>query len=74
MHRIAALVLALLAVVLFVPVREGSIAEFDAHGVENAWKLLGTVVGLLLIWYMDVRGTHFPVQAVWWAQVIITKS
>lgn len=65
-----ALVLALLAVVLFVPVREGSIAEFDAHGVENAWKLLGTVVGFILIWYMDARGTHFPVRAVWWAQVI----
>lgn len=65
-----AFALVLLAVTTCLPVREGSIAEFDAHGVENAWKLLGTIVGFLIAWHWEETHTHFEVKAVWWAQVL----
>ena len=63
------LALTLLAYVSFAPVTERNIAEFDAHGVENAWKLLGTLSGMLLAWWVDDRYTHFETKAVWWAQI-----
>lgn len=65
-----AFALVLLAVTTCLPAREGSIAEFDAHGVENAWKLLGTIVGFLIAWHLEETHTHFEVKAVWWAQVL----
>ncbi len=68
---VAALALAVLLVgyVHLAPVSERNIAEFDAHGVVNAWKLLGTLAGMLLAWWVDDRHTHFEVKAVWWAQL-----
>ena len=60
--------LLLLLYVLLVPAREASIAEFDAHGVKNAWTLIGTMCGLMLAWWMDDKRTHFETKAVWWAQ------
>ena len=56
--------------VTFAPKRAANVAEFDAHGVENAWKLLGSMIGLTAAWYVDERHTHFDTKAVWWAQVI----
>ena len=56
--------------VTFAPKRATNVAEFDAHGVENAWKLLGSMIGLAVAWVMDERYTHFDTKAVWWAQVI----
>jgi len=52
------------------PVTERNIAEFDAHAVENAWKLLGTLSGLLLAWWVDDRYTHFNVKASWPVQIL----
>lgn len=65
-----AFALALLTFVLLVPERAGSIAEFDAHGVKNAWKLVGTIGGFALAWQIDARRTHFEIRAVWWAQIV----
>lgn len=56
--------------VTFAPKRAANVAEFDAHGVENAWKLLGSMIGLAVAWMMDERYTNFDTKAVWWAQVI----
>ena len=62
--------LALLAYVLLAPVRAANVAEFDAHGVENAFKLAGTTAGLIAAWVIDQKYTHYetkaplPVQAV----------
>ena len=39
--------LVLLLYVLLWPKRAGNVAEFDAHGVESAWTLFGTMLGLL---------------------------
>lgn len=41
-----------------------------ASGVENAWKLLGTTVGMLVGWWLDVRFIHFDTRAVWYVQLI----
>lgn len=41
-----------------------------AHGVENAWKLLGATVGMLAGWWLDVRFIHFDTRAVWYVQLI----
>ncbi len=67
---VGALALALLFYVLFAPARPASVAEFDEHGVKNAWTLLGTTLGLFLAWWVDARHTHFEVKAVWWAQIL----
>ncbi|MDY2657062.1 MAG: phosphatase PAP2 family protein [Candidatus Limiplasma sp.] len=62
--------LLLLLYVLFWPKREGNVAEFDAHGVESAWTLFGTMCGLLIAWQADRRWLHFDTHAVWWAQAL----
>ena len=41
-----------------------------ASGVENAWKLLGATVGMLVGWWLDVRFIHFDTRAVWYVQII----
>ena len=41
-----------------------------ASGVENAWKLLGAPVGMLVGWWLDVRFIHFDTRAVWYVQLI----
>lgn len=60
----------LLLYVNLAPTREANIAQFDAHGLKNAWTLLGTMAGLLLAWYADRRRLHFDTRAVWWAQLL----
>ena len=45
-------------------------ADNLAHGVENAWKLMGATVGLLAAWWLDVRFIHFDTRAVWYVQLI----
>lgn len=41
--------------VMFAPKRAANVAVFDAHGMENAWKLLGSMVGLVIAWRLDER-------------------
>ena len=41
-----------------------------AHGVENAWKLMGATLGLLAAWWLDVAFIHFDTRAVWYVQAI----
>lgn len=59
----------LLLFVLLWPAREGNVAEFDAHSVESAWTLFGTMGGLLVAWWADRRFLNFDTRAVWWAQL-----
>lgn len=48
-------------------------ADIDAdnleHGIENAYKMLGCLLGLWLSYEVDMSYTHFDTQAVWWAQI-----
>ena len=63
-------VLVLVLYVMLAPKRAANVAEFDTHGVENAWKLLGSMVGLVIAWYMDERYTRFETKAPMLVQVI----
>ena len=65
-----ALSLAFLAYVELWPFPE----DIDPHNMEsavkNAYTLLGALLGLLVAYYYDERKLHFPVKAVWWAQIL----
>lgn len=41
-----------------------------AEGTKNAHSLLGALLGLILARLWDERKLHFPVHAVWWAQIL----
>lgn len=62
--------LVLVLYVMLAPKRAANVAEFDAHGVENAWKLLGSMIGLGIAWYMDEQYTRFETKAPVMTQVI----
>ena len=40
------------------------------HGLENAYTLLGALVGLVIVYIVDEKWLNFSVKAVWWAQVL----
>lgn len=39
-------------------------------GKESAFTLLGALCGLIVVYIVDEKWLHFPVKAVWWAQLI----
>lgn len=41
-----------------------------SHGVQNAYTLLGATFGMLVVYFVDTKWLHFPVKAVWWAQIL----
>ena len=41
-----------------------------ASGVKNAYTFLGSILALLVVYIVDRNWLHFPVKAVWWAQII----
>lgn len=45
-------------------------SENYQHGLENAYTLLGALVGLVIVYIVDEKWLHFSVKAVWWAQVL----
>jgi len=49
-------------------------ADIDPHnmesGLKNAYTLLGSLLGLVVVYIIDNKFLHFPTKAVWWAQVI----
>ena len=49
-------------------------ADVDSHnllsGSKNAFTLFGAILGFLVVYYVDEKWLHFPVKAVWWAQII----
>lgn len=40
------------------------------HAQKNAYTLLGSMLGFLAGYILDVKLLHFPVKAVWWAQIL----
>lgn len=44
--------------------------ENYAHGMENAYTLLGALAGLVIVYIVDEKWLHFSVKAVWWAQIL----
>ena len=49
-------------------------ADIDPHNMEsgfkNAYTLLGSLLGLVIVYVVDEKFLHFSVKAVWWVQVI----
>lgn len=49
-------------------------ADIDSHnmasGLKNAYTLLGSILGLVVVYLIDENWLHFPTNAVWWAQVL----
>lgn len=49
-------------------------ADIDAHnlqsGYKNAYTLLGCLIGVAVVYAADIRWLRFPVEAVWWAQIL----
>ena len=49
-------------------------ADIDPHnmesGLKNAYTLLGSLLGLVVVYIVDEKYLHFTTKAVWWAQVV----
>ena len=49
-------------------------ADIDPHnmasGLKNAYTLLGSLLGLVIVYIVDEKWLHFPTKAIWWAQII----
>lgn len=49
-------------------------SDIDPHnmesGLKNAYTLLGSLIGLIVVYFVDDKWLHFPTKAVWWAQII----
>lgn len=49
-------------------------ANIDLHnlssGRENAYTLLGALLGMVAVYILDTCWLHFPTKAVWWAQIL----
>lgn len=39
-------------------------------GVESAYTLLGSLLGLVIVYFVDKKWLNFSTEAVWWAQII----
>lgn len=65
-----ALAIAFLLYASLYPFPADADAENLAHGLENAYKILGCVLGLWLAYEIDNRYIHFDTQAVWWVQIL----
>ena len=48
--------------------------DIDPHnlesGVKNAYTLAGSLVGLIIVYFVDEKYLHFDTEAVWWIQII----
>lgn len=44
--------------------------EHLVSGVESAYTLLGALLGLFVVYFVDEKWLNFNVEAVWWAQVL----
>lgn len=41
-----------------------------SHGLQNAYTLLGSLAGLLIVYIVDEKWLKFPTEAAWWAQLL----
>lgn len=52
------------------PIKAESELENINHGIKNAYKILGCLIGLWLSYEVDNRFIKFETKCVWWAQII----
>ena len=39
-------------------------------GLKNAYTLLGSILGMIVVYIVDEKWLHFSTRAVWWAQIL----
>ena len=48
--------------------------DIDPHnmqsGLKNAYTLIGSLLGLVLVYIVDEKWLHFSTNAIWWAQIL----
>lgn len=49
-------------------------ADIDQHNMlsatKNAYTILGALLGFLVVYFVDIKWTHFSEKAVWWSQIL----
>lgn len=49
-------------------------ADVDVHnlesGIKNAYTLVGSLSGLIIVYFADEKSLHFDTKAVWWGQLL----
>ncbi len=64
--------IAYLCYVEFFPFPADMEGENLSSGRENAYRILGALLGFLVAYPIDQKWLRFPVKAVWWAQILKT--
>ena len=64
------LAVAYLCFTQFYPFPEDTDVHNLQSGAESAYTMLGCLLGFVVVYFVDEKWLHFPVKAVWWAQVI----
>jgi len=54
----------------FFPFPKSADSEQLFSGLKNAYKMLGAVLGVIVVFELDFRFIKFETDAVWWAQII----
>ena len=63
-------VVAYLCYVSFYPFPSDMDADNYLHGVESGYTLLGSLLGMFAVYFLDSRYLRFKTEAVWWAQIL----
>ena len=45
-------------------------ADNYIHGVESGYTLLGSLLGMIAVYFVDTKYLNFQTKAVWWAQIL----
>ena len=74
---IGAMTLLVTAYILFITLYSFPESVYSAESIhnltsarENGFTLLGCMVGLIVVYTLDIRYTKFDTHAVWWAQIL----
>lgn len=74
LFALTALAVAYLCFVSFFEFPEEVFAVENVHNyvsaIENAYTLLGCMLGFLVVYTVDLKWTSFKTEAVWWVQII----
>lgn len=62
--------IAFLCFVEFYPFPVGIDPHNMESGLKNAYTLLGSILGMVVVYFVDDKWLHFPTKAVWWAQIM----
>ena len=74
LFSLTGIMLAYLLFIMLYPFPESVYLEENIHNLtsaqKNAFTLTGCILGLLAVYTVDLKHTHFQTNAVWWAQII----